>query len=98
MYGILTAQLSLTVLVVVLCLAVPQCKALVHGRSVFNTFLEGFNTVWKCVPHSPLLSLVLLVGTIVTLIALIFKRHDTPTNYYLLVAFVSCDVYLTMTG
>lgn len=32
-YGILTAQLGLTVLVVVVCLAVPQCKALVHGRS-----------------------------------------------------------------
>lgn len=32
-YGILTAQLGLTVLVVMLCLVVPQCKALVHGRS-----------------------------------------------------------------
>lgn len=33
-YGILTAQLGLTVLVVVVCLTVPQCKALVHGRLV----------------------------------------------------------------
>lgn len=66
-YGILTAQLGLTVLVVMLCLVVPQCKALVHG--------------------SPMLSLVLVVGAVVTLIALIVKRHDTPANYYLLAVF-----------
>lgn len=51
-----------------------------------------------CVPHSPLLSLGLLVGTIVTLIALIIKRHDTPTNYYLLIAFVSHVMFPTMAG
>ena len=42
-----------------------------------------------CVPHSPMLSLVLVVGAVVTLIALIVKRHDTPANYYLLAVFVS---------
>jgi FtsH-binding integral membrane protein len=66
-YGILTAQLGLTVLVVVLCLSVPQCRALVHG--------------------SPLLSIVLVVGALVTLLALIVKRHEAPVNFYLLAAF-----------
>ena len=31
-YGILTAQLVLTVLVVLVCIAVPSCKTLVQGR------------------------------------------------------------------
>ena len=38
---------------------------------------------------SPLLSLVLLVAALVSLLALIVKRHDAPTNYYLLATFVS---------
>ena len=40
-------------------------------------------------PYSPLLAIGLLVGAIVTLIALIIKRHDAPANYYLLGLFVS---------
>lgn len=39
--------------------------------------------------HSFILSLGLLVGTIVTLVALIVKRNEAPINFYLLFAFVS---------
>jgi hypothetical protein len=35
-YGILTAQLGLTVLVVVVCLSVPQIREFVHARCVPN--------------------------------------------------------------
>lgn len=66
-YGILTAQLVLTVLVVLVCIAVPQCKELIQSSPVLNIFL--------------------LIGTVISLIALVIKRHDTPINYYLLAIF-----------
>ena len=42
-YGILTAQLALTVLVVCVCLAVPQCRELVHGRYLSLTANHGLS-------------------------------------------------------
>ena len=35
----------------------------------------------------------MVVGALVTLLALFVKRHNTPTNYYLLIAFVSQPLY-----
>ena len=65
-YGILTAQLILTIIVCITCQFSPM-KELVQG--------------------SPLLLVGVFIGTIVTLVALIFKRHDSPINLYLLTAF-----------
>ncbi len=39
--------------------------------------------------HSAVLSIGLFVGTLVVLVALIFKKNEAPTNFYLLLAFVS---------
>ena len=40
-------------------------------------------------PPSPVFSFGIMIATFVVLIALIFKRHDAPSNYYLLLTFVS---------
>ena len=89
-YGILTAQLGLTVLVVLLCLAVPSCKAVVQGRCVSQCMMWTLHPISVIpLPPSVLLNVALVVGTLVTLVVLIIKRHDAPTNYYLLAAFVS---------
>ena len=45
--------------------------------------------------HSPVLSVVLMLGSLISLLALIVKRHDTPTNYYLLATFVSSHTKLS---
>jgi len=66
-YGILTAQLVLSVVIAVVCLSVPQVKGFVQTSPVFS-----FGT---------------MIATFVVLIALIFKRHDAPSNYYLLLTF-----------
>ena len=69
MFGILTSQLVLTVLVAGACLALPPVKTFVM--------------------LSPAISIGLLLLSLGVLFALIFKRHESPTNFYLLAAFVS---------
>lgn len=66
-YGILSAQLILTVIIAGACIAVPPLKGFVQA--------------------SPALSIVLCILTFILLIALIIKKEETPTNFYLLFAF-----------
>lgn len=66
-FGILTSQLVLTVLVAGACLALPPVKTFVM--------------------LSPAISIGLLLLSLGVLFALIFKRHESPTNFYLLAAF-----------
>ena len=47
---------------------------------------------------SAILSIGLVIGTVVVLIALFFKKDEAPTNYILLFAFVSVDWYMCMHG
>lgn len=41
--------------------------------------------------HSALLSIGLVIGTLVVLVALFFKKDTAPTNYILLFTFVSAE-------
>ncbi|XP_064405587.1 protein lifeguard 4-like [Halichondria panicea] len=66
-YGILTAQLLLTVLVCAVCMFVPALKDVVQSSVV--------------------LSIGLLIGTLVVLVALIIKKNEAPTNFILLFVF-----------
>ena len=47
---------------------------------------------------SVILSIGLVIGTVVVLVALFFKKDEAPTNYILLFAFVSVDWYMCMHG
>lgn len=46
--------------------------------------------------HSALLSIGLVIGTLVVLVALFFKKDTAPTNYILLFTFVSAKYPCTM--
>ncbi|KAL5459894.1 hypothetical protein EMCRGX_G033282 [Ephydatia muelleri] len=66
-YGILAAQLLLTVAVCALYMYVPSVRSYAQ--------------------QSPVLALSTLVVTVIVLLALMYKRHDSPMNYCLLLAF-----------
>ncbi|XP_003385460.1 PREDICTED: protein lifeguard 4-like [Amphimedon queenslandica] len=63
-YGILTAQLCLTLIVGIACMTSQTVKGFVQG--------------------SPVLIIGLTIGALVSLIALIVMRHQTPINFILL--------------
>lgn len=60
-----------------------------NGRMMINDNVYGTTSQVKTSPLSPFFSFGVLIGTLVVLVALIFKRHDAPTNFYLLFTFVS---------
>lgn len=108
-YGILTAQLFITVLIGAVCITVPQVRATVQARYVQKALIvvnithSHINTksilVISCThTHtcSALLSIGLVIGTLVVLVLLFFKKDQAPMNYILLLTFVSveCPPYI----
>lgn len=78
------------------CVFVPLVNVLID--TIYATYTIHVRTyVYACVateyylyfPCSAVLSIGLFVGTMVVLVALIFKKNEAPTNFYLLLAFVS---------
>ncbi|KXJ15631.1 protein lifeguard 4 [Exaiptasia diaphana] len=72
-YGILSAQLGLTILVSAVFMNTPWIKGFVQQR-----------------PELLLIAFLLSMGF---LIALMFKRRESPTNFYLLFAFTLVEAY-----
>ncbi|KAK3736417.1 hypothetical protein QZH41_004033 [Actinostola sp. cb2023] len=72
-YGILSAQLGLTILVATIFMNTPWIKSFVQQR-----------------PEFLVVAFLMSIGC---LIALMFKRRESPTNFYLLFVFTLVEAY-----
>ena len=95
-YGILTSQLLITVIIATACISLPQLKGFVQSRLVPQRGRKNvpwfvFYMLHECHIHtySPVFNFALLIGTLVVLVALMFKKEEAPANYILLLTFVS---------
>lgn len=83
-YGLLSMQLLLTIVVASIFMCTPQIKSFVHEKYVSNYLLKNAKRIY-C---SDWMLFASFIPSIMLLIALIIKRRDTPTNLILLAAFV----------